>query len=641
MSEVFLKVFNMSITASWVILAVLIFRLVFKKAPKWTRCLLWGIAALRLIFPFSIQSMFSLIPSARTIPDTFITEPQFNVNSGISRVDSPVNGLLDSRYAEGVTVPADSGRNVTEIIGYIWIAGIIILLIFAAVSYLRLMHQVRASVKYRDNIYICDDISSPFILGIIKPKIYIPSGLSDIQKNHILAHESAHIRRRDYIIKPLAFVLLSVYWFNPVLWLAYYLLCRDIELACDEKVLKSMGEDDIADYSQTLLDFSTSKRMITVCPVAFGETGVKQRVKNALNYKKPAFWIIIAAVIVSIVAAVCFLTDPSDKAEINENIDPALNKAVSQAILENNKDSFKDSEFVSQGHIIMGTQEDDGILKAYILENVNSYQVVNGYFTDTGGFLDSVVMTFEHSGENYVYKKTDHTEDGALLKDSVKRLFPKEYQKRAVSIPDADRDYMNRICRESAKEYLVSANRAEIIKDYSDIDFKLLTDVGVPVELGNKLTENEYPDFIGFYVKAEDGVKYVYQTSYLKEQNIIIYTKYLYEDNTVVSLTVIDGSTGEIESAKSGDLYKDGYFDRVDYDSDGDGIKETCTIAKDASADSYILRFSAVNDSTGKTVQSKQMNYDGGFCFFYPSDKLYIIEIGLDTLNVYVTDEIK
>lgn len=641
MSELFLKVFNMSITASWVVLAVLVLRLVFKKAPKWTRCLLWGIVALRLIFPFSIQSVFSLIPSAQTIPDTFITEPQFNVNTGITRVDSPVNGFLDDRYAEGVTAPAQSGKNITEIFGYIWIIGTIILLIFAVISYLSLMRQVRASVKYKDNIYICDDISSPFILGIIKPKIYIPSGLSDIQKNHILAHEFSHIRRRDYLIKPLAFVLLSVYWFNPVLWFAYYLLCRDIELACDEKVLKSMSEDEIADYSQTLLDFSASKRIITVCPVAFGETGVKQRIKNALNYKKPAVIIITAAVIVSIIAAVCFLTDPSDKTEINENIDPALDKAVSQAILENNKDSFKDSEFISQGHIIMGTQEDDGMLKAYILENVNSYQVVNGYFTDTGGLLDGVVMTFEHSGSEYIYKNTDHTQDGGLLKDSVKRLFPKEYQERVISISDDDRNYMSSMCKDSAEEYLKSINRTAQVKDYADIDFTLLTDAGVPVEVSNELTENEYPDYIGNYEKLENGVRFVYKTEYIKNENIIIYIKQDYVNGNIAELNAVDGSTGEVKVTHSGDLFKKSYTDRLVYDYDGDGIKDLCTIKEDENTDVYNLIFTVENVFSGNVTSQKRISNESVNCFFYPGDKLYIIEIGQKKLNVYVPSEIR
>lgn len=641
MSEVFLKVFNMSITASWVVLAVLVFRLVFKKAPKWTRCLLWGIVALRLIFPFSIQSMFSLIPSAQTIPDTFITEPQFNVNSGISRVDSPVNGFLDDRYAEGVTVPADNGKNITGIIGYIWIVGTILLLIFAVISYLSLMRQVRASVKYKDNIYICDDISSPFILGIIKPKIFIPSGLSDVQKNHILAHESAHIRRRDYLIKPLAFVLMSVYWFNPVLWFAYYLLCRDIELACDEKVFKSMSEDEIADYSQTLLDFSASKRIITVCPVAFGETGVKQRIKNALNYKKPAVIIITAAVIVSIIAAVCFLTDPFEKQEYNEKIDPLLDKAVSEIILENNKDGFYNEEFISEGHIIMGTEENNGTLKAYVLEEVNSYCFINGYFTDNGGFLDGVVMTFDHSGSEYIYKNTDHTQDGGLLKDSVKRLFPKEYQERVISISDDDRNYMNRMCADRAEEYLKSINRTAQVKDYADIDFTLLTDAGVSVEVSNELTQNEYPDYIGNYEKLENGVRFVYKTEYIKNENIIIYIKQDYVNGNIAELNAVDGSTGEVKVTHSGDLFKKGYTDSINYDYDGDGSKDLCTIKEDEYTNAHNLIFTAENTASGNTIQQKRISHESLNCFFYPGDKLYIIEIGQKKLNVYVPSEIR
>ena len=402
-----------------------------------------------------------------------------------------------------------------------------------------------------------------------------------------------------------------------------------------------MSEDEIADYSQTLLDFSASKRIITVCPVAFGETGVKQRIKNALNYKKPAVIIITAAVIVSIIAAVCFLTDPFEKQEYNENIDSLLDKAVSDVILENNKDGFYNEEFISEGHIVMGTEENNGTLKAYVLEEVNSYCFINGYFTDNGGFLDGVVMTFEHSGSEYIYKNTDHTQDGGLLKDSVKRLFPKEYQDRVISISYDDRNYMNRMCSDRAEEYLKSIGRTAQVKDYADIDFTLLTDAGVSVEVSNELTQNEYPDYIGNYEKLENGVRFVYKTEYLKNENIIIYIKQDYQSGNIAALSAIDGSTGEVKVTHSGDLFKNGYTDSINYDYDGDGSKDLCTIKEDEYTNAYNLIFTAENTASGNTIQQKRISHESLNCFFYPGDKLYIIEIGQGGLNVYVPAEIR
>ena len=310
MSDLFLKIVNMSISASWLVVAVLILRLVLKKAPKWVNVLLWGIVAVRLICPFSFESALSLIPSAETFPEKIISGPSFDVQTGITPIDNRINDYLGDRYFEGVTVPTNNGNNVMTILTIVWIIGILLLATYTVISYWRLNREIDTAVHYKDNIFQSENVSSPFVLGLIKPRIYLPFKLDGQDMEHVVAHEQAHIRRKDHWWKPLGFLLLTIHWFNPLMWLAYVLLCRDIELACDEKVIKGLGNEQRADYTQALVVCSVNRRMIAACPLAFGEVGVKERVKSVMNYKKPAFWVIIIAVIVCVGVAVCFLTNP-------------------------------------------------------------------------------------------------------------------------------------------------------------------------------------------------------------------------------------------------------------------------------------------------------------------------------------------
>ena len=311
MAAVFLKLLNLSISASWLVLAVLVLRLVSKRSPKWMNVLLWGIVALRLMLPFSIESALSLIPSAETVSPAVVQfDPAPTITSGVSVIDNAVNPSLSEHFAAVPTASVNPLYVWTEIAGWVWLIGLGAMLLYALVSYLRLCRRVSVSLCVRENIYLCDAISSPFILGVVKPRIYLPSGLDEVQRQNVLSHERAHLARRDHWWKPLGFALLAVYWFNPVLWLAYALLCRDIELACDERVIRTMDESAVKTYSTVLLACSIPRKAVITCPLAFGEVGVKERVRNALHYKKPAFWIVVASAVVCIVVAVCFLTNP-------------------------------------------------------------------------------------------------------------------------------------------------------------------------------------------------------------------------------------------------------------------------------------------------------------------------------------------
>ena len=311
MAAVFLKLLNLSISASWLVLAVLVLRLVSKRSPKWMNVLLWGIVALRLVLPFSIESALSLIPSAETVsPAAVQFAPAPTITSGVSVIDNAVNPSLSEHFAATPETSVNPLYVWTEIAGWVWLIGLGVMLLYALVSYLRLRRRVSVSLPVQDHIYLCDAISSPFILGVVKPHIYLPSGLDEVQRQNVLAHEQAHLARRDHWWKPLGFVLLAVYWFNPVLWLAYALLCRDIELACDERVIRTMDESAVKTYSTVLLACSMPRKAAITCPLAFGEVGVKERVRNALHYKKPAFWVVAASVAVCVVVAMCFLTNP-------------------------------------------------------------------------------------------------------------------------------------------------------------------------------------------------------------------------------------------------------------------------------------------------------------------------------------------
>lgn len=310
MSELFLKIVNMSISASWVVIAVLTLRFCLKKAPKWINVLLWGIVAVRMVFPFSIESVLSLIPSAETISPSIMMEQSPSVQTGVPALNHVINPVISGSFTPAPGASANPLQIWIPVLAGIWLFGIAALFLYSAVSYWRLRRKVCEAVILRGNIYQSEKVCSPFVLGIIRPKIYLPYHMDSREMDHVIAHEQTHIRRKDHWWKPLGFLLLTTHWFNPLMWLSYILLCRDIELACDEKVIRKMSNEQRADYTQALVACSVDRRLITACPLAFGEIGVKERVKSVMNYKKPAFWIVLASVIVCAVIAVCFLTNP-------------------------------------------------------------------------------------------------------------------------------------------------------------------------------------------------------------------------------------------------------------------------------------------------------------------------------------------
>jgi len=954
---ILLNLLNVSISASFLAVAVIIFRLIFKKAPKALTVALWALVAVRLLCPVSIESNFSLIPNNEILPPEILSVDPTKVVDRIS-FDLISNPVFPDTLNREITVSVDAFQLDMIFLSLAWLGGVVLMLLYAVISYLRIYFKIKVSLNLKDNVYLCDKINTPFIFGVFRPKIFIPSVMDEETVNYVLAHENAHLKRKDHLWKPLGFVLLSVYWFNPVMWISYILLCRDIELACDEKVIKQMEVTDKKAYSEALLSCSAPQRMITVCPVAFGEVGVKQRIKSVLSYKKPAFWIIAVAVLASIIVGVCFMTEPIDvndggsytsidgvdetffpmeriitdgytfriirgindnyrydvsdsdgksvvreflkdvkisklpngavdhiveiqydgiitvysnkfdnviivfhddfqkmyiqkgtskysvksndyvvlnceKArdffkkdeytftdsvweynplssrsydgfltfvfdEVNEiekiedksgsaRIDDVAHKnptiiwspsiaeditettikvhafrknhskvvfditikkigqknefsayykiipgkditmelekyseyvfhkpefddgndvskpqavpggegitildlvagafvteglltditslrlvwndsiiieadsedeiapirnmllslrfgedfyahhspqalselteyeialnfsgsvmgdvirfdkdckqmwfisesggytptfevlngevvknyiaqnvisgtdldtAVSKAILSINGKYSWLGECPAEGHIIMGTDKEGDKIKAYVLEAYSSYGFDNGWFLELGGHSTACVMTFLETDDGYVFQGVEYTEDGAHLDDSVKRLFPLRYRKRAMSFKEEDRQSLTEQCRKYAESYLEERGRTEKIGSYGDAERISLTDLGVSVEASNRILEqkgNISYCHIGYYEELQDGVRYLCRTGYSETENIVVFIKERYDSGQIVQLTVFDSLTGEIISDEQ--PVNMGYFD--------------------------------------------------------------------------------
>ena len=366
MEQVFLTILNMSITASWLVLAVIVLRFLLRKMPKSLVVVMWALVGIRLIFPFAVESELSLIPRMGNISNRILSSEYFseksgsnvekepsegyseNLNTGVhtgtnseqSTMANPVHGTNTKVDTENkISETKNFGKKMVSIGSGVWMIGLFVMCAYGVITYLRLYRKVSISLNYQKNSYLCDNIETPFILGIISPRIYIPSGTDQEQMMYVIEHERAHLQRKDHWWKPIGFVLLAVHWFNPIIWAAYILLCRDIELACDEKVIKNMNNQDKKGYSEALLACSVQRRMILACPLAFGEVGVKERVRKVKNYKKPTFLIIVVSVVVCIALMVGFLTNPKED-EGSVNGDYNLNK---ESILDSEELVFENS----------------------------------------------------------------------------------------------------------------------------------------------------------------------------------------------------------------------------------------------------------------------------------------------------------
>lgn len=409
MESVFLTLLNMSITASWTALAVILLRLLLKKSNKALTCALWALVGLRLVCPISLESVLSLIPSAQTVPQEILYAQTPAIDSGVPIINNTFNPVIAQSMSPQPMTSVNPMQVVVIIATNVWVIGMIAMLLYVIISYLHIRRKTAASLPMGDNVYLCDNIGSPFILGVIRPRIYLPSTLADDAKAYVIAHEQAHLKRRDHWWKPLGFLLLSVYWFNPVMWVAYVLLCRDIEFACDERVVKDMDKDDTAAYAEALLCCSAPRKIIAACPLAFGEVGVKNRIKAALHYKKPAFWITVIAIVASIVLTVCFLTNPSDTSETKNSEFDGLRLAV---------DSFTMTETGGELTIRWHNDSDETLMFG---ESFTLYREENGQYIDCYTLEEAYFHTIGY--ELPAGRFRDHTYDLSLHDLSTGGMF--------------------------------------------------------------------------------------------------------------------------------------------------------------------------------------------------------------------------
>lgn len=310
MAEGFLTLVNRGLSAGWLVLAVIVARFLLKKAPRWAVCALWGLVALRLLCPFSPESPLSLIPDAQPVSPEAVWNTVPAVEMAPDATEAPVSPVLEAVLPDGLPVSPTPAQEIVAAASILWCAGLAGMVLYTLVSYRRLSRRVKGAVRIDGNLYQGAAIPTPFVLGVLRPRIYLPNTLSREDMPYVIAHERAHIRRRDPLWKALGFGLLCIYWFQPLLWLGYALFCRDMELACDEKVASALSPSHRANYSQALLNCSAGRRFLAACPVAFGEVGVKERVKRVLSFRRPTLRAVLAAVLICAVIAVCFLTNP-------------------------------------------------------------------------------------------------------------------------------------------------------------------------------------------------------------------------------------------------------------------------------------------------------------------------------------------
>ncbi len=525
MDTLFLKPLNMSIAAGWLILLVLVLRVLLKKAPKYIRCILWGIVGLRLICPFSFESVLSLIPSKETLPPEVLFSREPTIQSGVEVVDRVVNPAFTASFAPPDTLQSVNPLQVwIGLASYIWILGMVIMLVYAAFSYWRVRRKLGEAIRTEGNIWQCDHVASPFILGIFRPRIYLPSDMAEADRKYVIAHEQAHLKRKDHWWKPLAYTLLIIYWFNPLCWIAYILLCKDIELACDEKVVRTMGAPDKKAYSKALLSCSVSRRMISACPLAFGEVSVKERVKGVLHYKKPAFWISVAAVMICVVVAVCFLTNPKEPVETentmvesdiiesavagqetvnSEEIEQiyTLDEAISAAILAQYKGRYPYGERLirCESHVILDSLHVDGVRKvnskeenysqitAYVWALYEVYSSYGGELKVEGGASLPLALTFG-VGEDGAYVLEEYWEPriGAYYDDDIRERFPALTAEKALD----SQEYIEKLKEEC------NAKALAYVEEYGSTDeqiAKLFADIAsVPFQANAHSLQKQY-----------------------------------------------------------------------------------------------------------------------------------------------------
>lgn len=352
MNEIFVKIFNMSFVSLWLILAVIILRLLLRKSPKWIRCVLWAMVAVRLIVPFSFESGFSLVPNAQALNESSYSSTAY--------ISSDIGDVVGNLSADSAEQAENTFPDILEIASLVWAAGTVIMFLYMLLSYVILAGRLRERIKLKDNIWICDRIKSPFVFGVIRPQIYLLSSMSEEERKYVIAHETTHLKRFDHIWKPLGFLLLCIHWFNPFCWLAYWLFNKDIELACDESVIRELDAKGKKGYSTALLMCSSVRHSVSACPLAFGENNIKQRIKSILDYKKPAARVIVITLAACFAVAVSFMTDPLSAKSASDILNALDSKSPVMPVKLDDK-NISDLELNKVYSLISETLENDNL----------------------------------------------------------------------------------------------------------------------------------------------------------------------------------------------------------------------------------------------------------------------------------------
>ncbi len=446
MDQIFLKLCNISISAVWLVLAVLMLRWPLKKAPHWAHCMLWGLVALRLILPVPLSSLFSLMPAAQPLPENLLLTPSPTIDSSIPLINQWINPILTEHFAPNPGDSINPMQVLFRIGSQVWLLGMIIMLLCCLISYLRLRRLVAPSLPLRTGVYVCDAITSPFILGVLRPRIYVPSSLPEEAMVCVLRHEEAHLKRMDHWWKPLGYVLLAVHWFNPVLWFAYILLCRDIEQACDEKVIAQMNGASKKGYAEALLMCSVRPNRIACCPLAFGETSVKERIRSVLNYRKPTVWILAVALILCIGAAVVLLPTAALRPSI---ADPTLKAWLPQAIVKAHDNTHIGDAFPCADYEVLGTERDGArtIIYARVL-----YAEYTPELTVQSSFCSPVVLTIHNENGKYELEEYWTPGDGPRYQTDICARFPVTLWYKATAIDTYSKAASQRL-QDAARTY--------------------------------------------------------------------------------------------------------------------------------------------------------------------------------------------
>ena len=394
-AKLFLTVCNLAASAGWAVIAVMLIRLLLglpglRRIPRRYVCLLWAVVGLRLVFPFSPESVLSLIPSAEVLPQTILYDRTPEVTTGVPALNAVINESVMPSFTPNPGDSVNPMQVLTAVGSWVWIAGAVLMLVYMLASYLLLYRRMRFATRLagEDGVYESDAVSSPFVFGLIRPKIYLPYSMDAETRAHVIAHERAHLSRGDHFLKPFACLLLSVYWFHPLLWAAYILLCRDIESACDERAARDMTAAERKSYAAALVRCSVRTRQITACPLAFGETGVKRRVTAILDYRRPTLWVLIAAVVLCVVFAVCFGTNPTSL----HGMTPMMEYDPAAVVYENGMFSYVQTVETAPSFCV----DEDGVLwMRYPMEHTRwvSIGTLKQYAPDKSAFR----LLFEHN----------------------------------------------------------------------------------------------------------------------------------------------------------------------------------------------------------------------------------------------------